>query len=139
MKSFIRTLLPVLLLFAALLQGCTTEDPSPSPSDPRSAFVGTWGVDEQETKLTYEVTISIDASSSTQVLISNFANAGSSSNPARAEVSGNNIFLNADQIIGDGWKINGAGLMNTSTKITWAYTLDDGATLHNLSAVYTKK
>ena len=139
MKSAIRLLSPVLLLVVALFQGCTTEDPSPSPSDPRSAFVGTWSVDEQGNKLTYEVTISLDPSSSSQVVISNFANAGPSSNPARAEVSGNNIFLNADQVIGDGWTINGGGLMNSSTKITWAYTLDDGATLHNLTAVYTKK
>jgi hypothetical protein len=125
------------IVFLAGFSACST-DPSPSPADPRTAYVGTWSVNEQETKMTYEVTIEIDASSSTAVKIHNFANPGSSSNPAIAEVSGTNITLVPEQVIGDGWIINGSGAMTTSTSITWGYTLKDGATLHNLSAVYTK-
>jgi hypothetical protein len=96
-------------------------------------------VNEQETKGTFEVTIELDASSSTAVKIYNFANSGASSNPAIAEVSSTTITLVPEQVIGDGWIINGGGSLTTSTMINWAYTLNDGATLHNLVAVFTKQ
>ena len=139
MKNFPKILASLCVLLLAGFSGCTTEDPSPSPGDPRTAFVGTWMVNEQETKGTFEVTIELDASSSTAVKIYNFANSGASSNPAIAEVSSTTITLVPEQVIGDGWIINGGGSLTTSTMINWAYTLNDGATLHNLVAVFTKQ
>lgn len=139
MRPFLKIVVTLCALLPAGFSGCTTEDPSPSPGDPRTAFVGSWMVNEQETKGTFEVTIEIDASSSTAVKIYNFANAGTSSNPAIAEVSSTTITLVPNQVIGDGWIINGGGSMTTSTLINWGYTLNDGATLHNLVAVYTKQ
>jgi hypothetical protein len=121
MRSFLKIFLALCALLPAGFSGCTTGDPSPSPGDPRTAFVGSWMV------------------SSTAVKIYNFANAGTSSNPAIAEVSSTTITLVPDQVIGDGWIINGGGSMTTSTLINWGYTLNDGATLHNLVAVYTKQ
>ena len=138
MKSIMHILAGFAILFLVGFTGCATDNPSPSPGDPREVYLGTWSVVEQETKGTYEVTIVLDASSSTMVKINNFANAGSSGNPAIAEVSGTNITLVPDQVIGDGWIINGGGSLTTSTKMNWGYTLNDGATLHNLTAVYTK-
>ena len=98
--------------------------------------MGNWSVNETELKLSYEVTIVIDSSSSTKVKIINFANAGSGSAPAIAVVSGNTITLVSNQVIGDGWKSMGAAHLR-SGKITWAYTLFDGANLHSLSAIYS--
>lgn len=138
MKSIQNLLTSILLLFIAVLPSCT-EDPSPSPTDPRTAYVGTWLVNETETKGTFEVTIAIDASSSTAVKIYNFANSGATSNPAIAEVSSTNITLVPDQVIGDGWEINGGGALAGSTKINWTYTLKYEGTIHYLSAVYTKQ
>lgn len=133
----------LLISFSLLLltgfTGCTTDDPSPSPTDPRVAMVGTWSVYESGAKGSYEATIALDPSSSTGILIYNFANAGSTSNPAQAEVSSTNIYLNPDQSIGDGWTVSGGGSLVSSTKINWTYTLFDGATSYNLTAVYTKK
>ena len=136
MKRFPTVILPVFLLLTLGLAGCTSEDPSPSPADPRTAFVGTWLANETETKATFEVTIELDGSSSTRVRLNNFANSGT---PATAEVSGTNITLIPDQIIGDGWVLNGSGALATSTKINWAYSFSDGATLHNVTGVYTKQ
>lgn len=133
-----RFLSAIFVLFQVGFSACTTEDPSPSPADPRSAFVGTWRVDEQETKQTFEVTIEISAGSETAVKIYNFANSGSTSNPAIADVSGTNITLVPDQIIATDWVINGGGSLTTSTNINWAYTVNDGANLHSLIAVFTK-
>jgi hypothetical protein len=127
----------LLICITAAFTGCSTSsDPNPSPSDAREKFTGHWNVNETWTKLTYEVNISLDGSSSTHVLISNFGGTGST---ARALVSGNNITLDpADQVIGDGITVNGSGSITGTTKINWAYTLNDGATLINAIAVYSK-
>lgn len=140
MKTKRTTNLLTILLVTLLLSACTEENvtPDPSPSDARSAFLGTWSVNETWTKLTYTVTISADPNSSDGVFISNFANSGSSGVPAGASVSGSTITLDPNQTIGDGWIINGGGTMTGTTKINWEYTINDGATLIYAVAVYTK-
>ncbi len=139
MKSSALTFTLLLLFVAIALNGCTKEaDPDPSPTDARSAFLGQWSVSETWTKLAYEVNITADPGSNDGVFISNFANTGSSGIPAGATVSGTSITLDADQLIGEGLKINGSGILSGS-KINWNYTLDDGATLIYAVATYTKK
>jgi hypothetical protein len=136
MKRFISIFFSTFSLFTLILSGCSTEDPSPSPADPRTSFVGTWLANETETKTTFEVTIELDGSSSTRVKLNNFANSGT---PAYADVSGTTITLVPDQIIGDGWTLNGQGALTGSTKINWTYTFNDGATLHSVVGTYTKQ
>jgi len=131
----------MLLLIAVTLSltGCTKEaTPDPDPSDARSAFLGRWSVNETWTKLAYEVNITADPGSTDGVFISNFANTGSSGIPAGARIAGTSIVLDANQVIGDGLKINGSGNLS-GTRITWNYTLDDGATLIHAIATYTKQ
>lgn len=117
---------------------CTDEDPEPSPADARQAFAGTWQVTETETKLTYTAEIQIDPRSlNGGVFIINFANAGSSSEPAYAIVSNKTITLEVNQVIGDDWIINGSGILSGST-INWPYTLNDGANLHTIQATFVR-
>ncbi|MBE0648867.1 MAG: hypothetical protein IH596_13940 [Bacteroidales bacterium] len=138
MKKRITPFFAILALMAFGLSGCTDDDPTPAPADPRQIFLGIWSVTETETRLTYEVNIEIDTKSQNGgVYIYNFANSGTSSNPAYAFVSGNTISLDINQVIGDNWIVNGSGSLS-GTKINWPYTLNDGATLHYISAVYTK-
>lgn len=138
MKQLITPALVIFTLFAFGFSACTDNDPAPAPADPRTNYTGVWSVTETETKLTYEVSIEIDTESQNGgVYIYNFANAGSSSNPAYAFVSGNTISLESNQVIGDGWIINGSGSLSGS-RINWPYTLNDGANLHYISAVFTK-
>jgi hypothetical protein len=129
---------PLLAGVLLLLVRCTADNPSPSPADPRDSFTGSWMVTESGQKITYQVVITLDPTSSTNVLIANFADAGSGSNPAVAVVSGTTITLIANQTVGDGWVINGGGSLSGSNKINWTYTLNDGATLQHLTAVYTR-
>ncbi len=125
------------VLFLAFA-GCTKDDNTdPGSDDPRDVYTGGWSVQETWTKLAYEVTISIDPNSKDGVFIYNFANLGSSGTPAAATVSGNSIVLDAGQVI-DGVKISGAGSLSGS-KINWNYTLEDGATLIQAIATYTKR
>ncbi len=129
-----------LLVLNQAFVACTTENtnPDPSPTDARSKFLGRWSVNETTTKLTYVVTISSDPNSTSGVFIANFGNTGSSGVAAGASVSGNNITLDPNQTIGDGWIINGSGTISGTSKINWQYTINDGATLFNAIAVYTK-
>ncbi|MFH1161619.1 MAG: hypothetical protein V1733_11850 [bacterium] len=138
MKRQIQNFIILTALLGVAISSCTKDDPNPSPADPRLAFVGNWSVNETEQRLTYEANIESDPYSlNGGVYIYNFANAGSSSNPAYAYVSGNTITLEVNQVIGDGWIINGSGIKSGNT-INWPYTLNDGANLHNINAVFTK-
>ena len=137
MKHPISYLLTLVVFLAIGFSSCE-DDPQPSPADAREAFSGTWSVTETEMKLTYEAVIELDPQAlNGGVFIHNFADAGSSSAPAYAYVSNNTITLEANQEIGDGWKINGSGILSGST-INWTYTLNDGANLFNISAIFTR-
>jgi hypothetical protein len=126
----------VMVALITIMAGCGKNDPEPSPTDPRLSFTGRWSVNEVETKLTYEVEVETDPAGSNSVLIYNFANSGGGE-PAVAFVSGNTITLEVNQIIGDGWIVNGSGYLSGG-KVYWNYTLNDGANLHQLTAVYTR-
>ena len=129
----------IALLFLGLLAsgGCTEKADPVNPDSPRDAFIGRWSVSETWTKLSYEVQISADPNSSDGVFISNFGNLGSGSPPAGASISGSSITLDAGQVIA-GFTINGSGYLSSS-KINWNYTMNDGATLIQAIAVYTKQ
>jgi hypothetical protein len=122
------------------LTSCTSEDPAPSPADPRESYVGVWGVSENWNKLSYEATISIDASSSTGIIIDNFANSGVGVK-THAVVSGNSVSIApTPQTLSNGWVIeNGSGYLQGTTKINWSYLFNDTADQISATAVYTKK
>ncbi len=133
MKKFI--LYFSLLSFSVILffSGCNKNNPEPSPTDSRQQFIGSWGVNETITKNYYTATISADPNSSDGVFISNFA---ASTVQAHAVVSGNSISVTSQQL-GNGWIVNGTGTYS-SNKITWPYTINDGANLTNYIAIFTK-
>jgi hypothetical protein len=134
MKTFNIIFILALVSLSFVFTGCTKDDSTPD-SD-RSAYIGKWNV--TPTKLTYEVTISEDPNTSNGVFISNFALIGSTYPPASAEVNGSSIVLDANQVIGDGLVVNGSGVFS-GNKITWNYTIFDGADLTNVSETYTRK
>lgn len=131
--SLTTTLFLILMILAT---ACAKETDNNGTGSARDAFIGRWAVNENWTKLSYEVTISADPNSADGVFISNFGALGSTT-PAAAYVSGNKITLDAGQVI-DGVTINGSGTLS-SPKINWNYTLYDGATLITAVAVYTKQ
>jgi hypothetical protein len=138
MKSANYTIYLIFLAGILSLTGCTKEENTGTdPTDARSAFLGRWSVNETWTKLTYEVNISADPGSSNGVFIFNFANTGSSSIPAAATVSGTSILLDPDQVIGEDWIINGSGTLK-DPKINWNYTINNGADLIVVTAIYTR-
>jgi hypothetical protein len=130
------TIFTIIFAMAFTLTSCT-KDPETPVSVNREAFLGKWIV-KPTTKLTYEVTISADPNSSGGVFISNFADVGSSSIPASAEVTGTSIVLDDPQVIGDNLTIKGSGNLS-GTKIIWNYTIFDGADLTTVAETYTRQ
>ncbi|MCX6269113.1 MAG: hypothetical protein NTW16_17465 [Bacteroidetes bacterium] len=130
------SILAIALTF--VLSGCAKDSETTPDAGTREAFLGKWSVSETWTKLSYEVTISADPSSSNGVFISNFANTGTSSVPASAAVNGSTILLDTPQVIGDDITITGSGNLS-GTKIVWSYSLDNGASLINAIATYTRQ
>ena len=129
-----------LVFLSLILYGCMKDNsPGPDGSDARVKFLGRWSVKETWHKSNYEVTIYADPDSPEGVFIQNFANPGIGV-PASASISGNNITLDYEQVIGDGWTIKGGGIYDPETgKIIWNYTIFDGATLFTVTdATYTK-
>jgi len=127
-----------LMLFVLFLSSCAKDSTNtPDNSDVRSKFIGNWLVNEQWTKLTYEVTITADNATTDGVYISNFSDAGTNIS-AYAYISGTSIALTKDEYLSNGWVVNGSGILSGTTKINWTYTRNDGANLLYASAVYTK-
>ena len=130
----------VLLLFQIVLTSCQTESTPPEPTDIRSNFLGVWTVNENWTKLTYEVAITSNSASSDGVFIENFAGSGSGVK-TQASISGNSITISPlPQTLSTGWIINsGSGGLQGTTKINWNYVFSDKANTYTAIAVYTKK
>jgi hypothetical protein len=148
MKSIVKPGILIALMLILLYPACTTDNPTPSPTDNREKFLGTWNVNETYTKsllrgplklnIYYQVKISADANSSTGVYIANFANAGQSVT-AHAETSGNSIYISpANQTLSTDWIVDGGGTLSGSSPINWNYTINTGADLFYASAIYSK-
>ena len=139
MKKSISFSLFFLMLIILALVSCTKTDSTTTPSgDDRAKFLGSWNVSETHNKGSFVVTIKADPNEASRVLIDNFANL-LPGNQATAYISGNSITLDANQSVGNMINISGNGTMTGSTTINWTYTMTDGATRIDATAVYTKK
>jgi uncharacterized membrane protein YidH (DUF202 family) len=126
----------IIMTMTIALAGCAKDDSSTDSID-RSDYLGSWNVQESWTKLSYDVTIIADSSTSNGVLIEGFAGTLETSPPAHAQVNGATITLDANQVIGVGLTINGSGVLSGGT-INWDYTVFDGATLLQAKALYSR-
>lgn len=139
MKTVVKFMFAFAMVAAMTFVSCTTDNPDPSPTDPRDNFVGSWSVSESWNKLSYEVTILNDAASSNGVYIDNFANSGVGVK-THATVSGSSITIAPlPQSLSNGWVVEmGGGVLQATTKINWTYVFNDEATQYSATAVYTK-
>ena len=139
MKTRSVYLYTIFLLGILFVSSCTKDTTEPNTVNERDKFLGTWSVNEIHTKLTYEVTILADESSSTEVNIYNFGASGNTVK-TKAVVEGEDIgIFPSNQSLSNGWIVDGSGYMSGSTKISWTYTINDGANLIYAQATYTKK
>lgn len=129
-----------LLILQVFLFSCNTDTTTPDQTDARLTFVGVWSVNENWTKLSYEVSITTDAATTDGVYIENFAGSGAGVK-THAKISGSSItIIPTPQALSNGWSItSGSGSMEGTTKINWNYVFNDEANTYTAVAVYTKK
>jgi hypothetical protein len=138
MKNFCKFLFMSACVAGSVFSSCTKDNETTTQPLTRGDLTGTWLVNDSQLKQTYEATIVIDSASSTGVRIGNFAGAGPSVY-AIAYLSGNTLSLNNNELLSNGWIVNGSGTVSGTTGIDWPYTLHDGANLTSNRAVFTKK
>jgi hypothetical protein len=130
----------ILLFFlpAVYMVSSCNKDNGNTPALSRDSLTGKWLVSESKKKATYEVTILIDSTTTSGVLISNFAGAGVAVN-AKANLSGTTLALSNNELLSNGWIVNGTGTVSGTNRIDWPYTLHDESNLTSIQAVFTKK
>ena len=130
----------VLLLFLA---SCAPESDSPTPTDDRDKYIGTWSCAEtssQSGASTFDVTMRKNVTDDTQLLIDNFYLLGTS-HSATVSKSGNSLTIGTQSI--SARTVQGSGSIVSDTKINLTYTVNDGtggsAAIDNCSAILTKR
>jgi hypothetical protein len=121
-------------LFAILLSAC---DPTTSPPDHKLSatdYVGTWYVQEDCSKNTYSVTITVNTDDSTVVYISNFGQLG---NDFQAEALIDEELISILKQSVDGTEVQGNGTLSDN-KITWSFSINDGTDLTECTATYSR-
>jgi hypothetical protein len=130
-------------LFALLITGIliiqSCEDTNDKTNDPRDNITDTWQCKETSEvfkQTTYTVDITKSSSDSTKILIDNFYQIGPGSKVS-AKLNGSGLSI-ASQTL-DGFTISGSGTISSNYKtINLTYTVNDGAGIDHVTAVYTK-
>lgn len=111
--------------------------------DYRDKYIGNWTCTETPAKgieLTYTVKISKDTANSSRVYLKNFGFSGLNEKAAYGIVTENSITVPEQTICNDdSWVVEGIGYLIKSDKMTWEYSINDGADLSNYTAVFIKQ
>ena len=125
------------------LASCTTnEADSPTPIDSRDKYIGTWSCAENSSKTgasTFDVRIRKNVNNNNQFLIDNFYLLGNQYS-ASVNVSGTSLSIAQQSISGN--TVQGSGTIQSDTKISLTYSVNDGSggagAIDNCTAVLTK-
>jgi len=130
----------ILGAFISILYSCNPNDSNSTSSDPRNNFVGPWTCAETTTlngSPTFQVTISLDPSNSSQILLANFYGLGVN-NKVYGVVANTNVTIPKQSVGGFTVNSGSGNITNNNTKINWTYVVNDGTDNDNCTAVYTK-
>jgi hypothetical protein len=120
----------------ALMTFVACEDPDvPDEGDVREKYVASWTCTEVGGMPPYTVTISLDPSNSSQVLLGNFHYFGAGEH-AKAIATANNLTIPSQELCAN--TISGSGTLTTTTKITMKYYVNNHSTIDTVNATYTK-
>ena len=139
--NFLLTLIIFISTISIISCNKDNTDSGPQPiDDPRDKFVGNWTCTEVSqlypTQTPFTVGISLSTSNSTQILISNFYHFGTSEY-ATGVVLDNSVTLPQQTVCN--MSVHGSGTLETPTKITWKYYVNDAADIDTVSATYVKQ
>jgi hypothetical protein len=140
MKMKRKSIFPVLLCAVLFVASCKKDEQEPpaSTGDPRDKFIATWTCQENSqvnSTSTFSVHISKSTTDSTEILFENLYNYGFNFKPY-AQVNGNNFVIPSQVISGN--TIQGSGSLTGNNTINMSYTVNDGSTVDNATAVLSK-
>jgi hypothetical protein len=143
MKSIFRILLFLsVLATTGLLPSCEPDNTDINdPNDPRNDYVGVWRFTESKKNTlsqSYIVTISLDPDNSSQVILDNFCNPGTTDYGATGIVTTNQIVVSSQQL-SNNWLVSGSGKLTSEGKMTWSYSITVGGDLEYYTATATKQ
>lgn len=123
----------IVIVFVGL-NSCDKTSNDPPSTDTRAQYVGSWTCTESAL-VNYPVTITLDTSNSSQILIHNFHLLGTTSK-AYAIATQNNLTLPTQAILS--YTIHGSGDLVNGNKITMKYYVNNLTDIDTINAVYTK-
>jgi len=124
----------IIIFFLILFAACNPDDIN-NLLITRDNYLGTWSVSDSDAKKrTYEVTISANPNNSSQIIINNFHQYGSSYF-VYGVVSGKNLTIDYQTVLGE--TVNGDGVLKSGV-LTITYYVNDVADLKTYIATYTK-
>jgi hypothetical protein len=140
----IHFLISILFVITSIsIISCNKDDANNDPqpvTDPRDQYTGNWTCTEVSqlypSQTPFSVGISLSTTNSSQILISNFYHFGTTES-AIAVVTDNTLAIPQQTICS--MAIHGSGTMETSTKITLNYYVNDAADIDTVSASYIKQ
>lgn len=138
MGKFNKLLLMATAIFVLLLPACEIDEDD-NGANPRDKFLGTWRFNESEAKSElafYNVSIVIDPGNSSQVLLRNFGNVGNF-HSAYGIVTTDRITIPSQTVAS--LTISGSGTLTSNSRMTWTYSINDGADLINYTAIAEKQ
>lgn len=133
MKSLVKYIAILLTLCIFTLISCDKTNNNPD-EDVRSSYLGTWTCTETS-GMNYSVTVTLDQSNSTQVLIGNFHFFGAAEK-VYAIATANNLTLPSQTICSN--TVHGSGSLINANKFTMKYYVNDQADIDTVNATYTK-
>jgi hypothetical protein len=139
MKKLFRSLI-LIASVVSVFYACNPNDTPEPTGDPRDKFVGSWSCVENSHlngNSTFSVTVSLNPNNSSQILLANFYQIGTSQK-VYGIVANNNVTVPSQTI--NSLSVRGSGnITANNTKINWNYYVDDGADIDTCSAVYSKQ
>lgn len=137
MKKNLLSLFLILSLGSILFISCQKDDPV-DEQDARLDYIGQWLCTENG-GMTYTVKIHLDSSTQTQIKLYNFHNLGMDEK-ANGIVTGNSMNIPNQSLCQGTIQLGGSGVMlSNKNSIEFTYTVNDGANLDTIYAVYAKQ
>lgn len=132
LKTVFKFLL-ITLVFSAV--SCTTTDGDPGGvENDRDKFLGSWNVSDQPARINYIVRIDADPLYSSQVIMNNFGDLGSTV----VGIVINNTVVIDQQDAGSGFSTEGSGNYVNASTLQFEFFLDDGIDKELRKASFSK-
>ena len=141
MKSYLLKFAGIIFTSIIIFSSCAPEEENttPTPTDTKYKWIGSWTCQETAglNPATYTIHIS-DSSGTSLVTIENLYNSGFQTK-VKATINSSNMTISNQPLGSGGYTIYGTGNMLNNTSINLSFSVNDGSTIDNVTAILTKQ